>query len=170
MGISYADGIAPPPGAPMLGNVAYIPPGFEDCFKVPFSYVVTFASIGATTQTQTVNINNDSYFAATEQIATIWDAATQDTTHTLASAFPAFVNVLDTSSGRNLMNGPVPIAAYFGDDAGHPFVWLYRAQVFRPGGQITVQLNVLSAGPFTVTLTFTGFKLYTGVPDVGSNY
>jgi hypothetical protein len=164
MGNNMGDGIAPSPGAPLLGNVRFMPPGFEDCAKKPFTYNIVFNPIGAQTLVQSVNINNDSYFVVTTQTATIWDYATQYTTNITTDLFPAFVQILDTSSGAFNMNGGVPFGSYFGS-AKQPFVWLYRAQLYAPGGQITVTLQSLLAAQQTVTLSFTGFKVF-GYADV----
>lgn len=165
MGANMGDGIAPPPGAPLLGNVNYMPPGFEGCFKQPFTYQVVFASIGAATQTQTVNVNNDSYFVVVAQTATVWDAATQATTRISPDLFPAFVTVLDTSSGQNAMNAGVPFGSYFGT-AQQPFVWLYRSRLYMPGGQITITLQSLLATAQTVNLSFHGFKVFSWADEV----
>lgn len=163
MGVSLqgggAQGIAPPPGVTLASNVAYIPPGLEDCFKQPFSYVVQFPSIGATTQSVSTQINNDSYFVCTEQTASIWDADSQATTQILPGAFAAFATAYDTSSGKTAMSAPVPFSSLFGTGT-LPYVWLYRAMIYKPGGQITVTLQSLVATAQTVTCVFTGFKVF----------
>ena len=126
---------------------------------MPFSYVVQFANIGAATQSQSVQINNDSFFVCVEQCATVWDEATQNTTQILPGAFAAFVTVYDTSSGRTAMSAAVPFACLFGTGT-LPFVWLYRAPIYKPGGQLTVTLQSQVATAQTVTCVFTGFKVF----------
>jgi hypothetical protein len=151
--------MAPPPGAAVLGNVAYIPPGLESKFKRPFSYNVLFANIGATTQNGAINFNNDSYFVCTQQTADIWDAATGTTTNLAPNVAPMTVQYSDSSSGQLFMDQATPIGALFGT-ALQPFVWLYRANLFMPGGSMQVQLSNRSATAQRVQLTFTGFKVY----------
>lgn len=162
MGASVMDqrGMAPPPGAAVLGNVAYIPPGLESRFKRPFTYNVLFANIGNNvTQTQTANINNDSYFVCTQATADIWDQGTGNTTNLAPNVAPMTVTVLDSSSGQFQMDQATPIGALFGT-ALQPFVWLYRANLWMPGGQIQVTLTNRAAAAQRVQLSFSGFKVY----------
>jgi hypothetical protein len=158
------EGIAPPPGAPLLGNVAYMPPGFEGFYKEPFSYNVLFNPIAAAAVViQQTQIQNDSYFVCTEQCATIWDSATQNTTNIQPNLASMLVRIADTSSGKYKMDQTTPLANLFGT-AQQPFVWLYRASIYMPGGQIQVELTNQMAASQTVRLTFHGFKVYK-VPD-----
>lgn len=159
-------GYAPSPGGALLGNVAYIPPGFEGKYLHPFTYTVTFASIGAVTLTGSTNIQNSSFFIVTQQYADIWDAATGNTTQVQPLNYAAAVRVLDTSSGGFMMDNPVPFGSYFGT-ALQPFTWLYRARVYQPGGQIQVELASRVAGPNRVVLSFTGFKVFD-MPDTSA--
>lgn len=157
-------GIAPAPGSVLLGNVAYIPPGFEAFYKEPFSYNVIFNSIAAgAILTGTTNVQNDSYFVCTAQMAQIWDAATGNTTNTLPQVSAMRVRILDSSSGKFQMDVPTPVGNIFGTSV-QPHVLLYRSRVYMPGGQIQVELTNLMATTQQVVLTFEGFKVYR-VPD-----
>lgn len=146
-------------------NPAYIPPGFDGYFRQPFTYNINFLAIASgATVTGTANIQNDSYFVVVEQMADIWDSATGNTTNTQPNAAPMLVQLVDTSSGRFQMDQATPIAALFGN-AERPFVYLARAQVYRPGGQIQMTLTNNMAASQNVRCSFVGFKVYTNVPD-----
>jgi hypothetical protein len=157
-------GYSPQPGGVLLSNVNYIPPGLESKYKEPFSYNIIFASIGAgVQQTGTANIQNDSYFVCTQQMMEIWDVATGNTTNTLPQAAPMLARILDSSSGKFQMDQPTPVANLFGT-AQQPKVWLYRARLYLPGGQVTLELTNGMATAQRVRVTFEGFKVYK-VPD-----
>jgi len=157
-------GAAPQPAGVLLGNVAYIPPGLEGFYKEPFSYNIIFNAINAgAVLTGTANVQNDSFFVCTEQTVDIWDSATGNTTNTQPNVAPMLVRVTDSSSGKFAMDQPTPIANYFGT-ALQPKVWLYRAKLWMPGGQIQLELTNGMAAPQRVRFTFTGFKVYK-VPD-----
>lgn len=149
-------------------NPAYIPPGLDGLFRQPFVYNVVFtnATSGSVT-TQTTNIQNDSLFVCVEQMATIFDHATGQTA-TSPDAAPMLVRIVDTSSGKFISDQATPIGAWFGT-ALRPFVWLTRAQVYRPGGQIQVELTDNMTAAQDVRLSFVGFKVYQNVPDDFSN-
>jgi hypothetical protein len=157
-------GLAPPPFATLLGNVAYIPPGFEGLYLKPFSYSVLINPTAVGANVGTTQIQNDSYFVVTSQYAEFWDAATGNTTQLLPQAFAGTVQILDTSSGGFLMDQPVPVASYFGT-AQQPYVWLYRGMTYMPGGQLQVTLNQRVVAAQRATFTFTGFKVYD-MPDL----
>lgn len=162
MGTSVMDqrGMAPQPGAAILGNVAYIPPGLEPFFKRAFSYNVLFNPINAgATLPGGFQVNNDSYFVIVQATADIWDAASGNTTNTQPDVAPMTVVITDTSSGQQMMDQATPIGALFGS-AKQPFVWQYRSNLLNPGGQLTVQLANRMASNQRVTLTFSGFKVY----------
>jgi hypothetical protein len=157
-------GYAPPPGAVVLGNVNFIPPGLEQYYKEPFVYNAIFAAIGAgATQTVQVQIQNDSFFVVVSQQAEIWDSATGNTTNTQPTLAPMTVRISDSSSGKFLMDQPTPIGNIFGT-ATQPHVALYRAKLFLPGGQISVELTNGMAASQRVRLSFEGFKVFR-VPD-----
>lgn len=157
-------GAAPQPGGVLLGNVAYIPPGLENFFKDPFSYTVTFNPITQNqTLTQTANIQNDSYFVCVSQTMDIWDSATGNTTNTAPNVAPMTCRILDSSSGKTQMDQPVPVGGLFGTGI-QPYVWLYRARIYMPGGQLQLELTSRMAASQIVRATFTGFKVYK-VPD-----
>lgn len=152
-------GMAPPPGAAIIGNVAYVPPGLEPYFKRAFSYNILYNTIaGGATQPGSVQINNDSYFVIVQATADIWDA-TGNTTNLSPDVAPMTVVISDTSSGQNMMDQATPIGALFGT-AKQPFVWQYRANLLNPGGQLNVILANRLATAQRVQLTFSGFKVY----------
>lgn len=156
-------GIAPQPGAALFSNVAYIPPGLEGLYKEPFTYNVLFNPIAAgAVVTGTTNIQNDSYFVATTALATIFDSAT-GRVNTNPAIAPMYVRLADSSSGKYKMDQATPIAALFGT-AEQPKVWLYRANIWMPGGQIQAELTNKMAADQIVYLSFDGFKVYN-VPD-----
>lgn len=158
-------GYAPQPGAVQVSNVAFIPPGLENAYKEPFSYSVIFPNIASNqVLQQTTNIQNDSYFVCVEQTVDIWDQATGNTTNTLPQVAPMLVRILDTSSGKYSMDQATPIANLFGT-AMSPFVYLYRAKLFLPGGQIQVELTNGMGTAQRVRFTFVGFKVYPKLAD-----
>lgn len=145
-------------------NPAYIPPGFDGFYRQPFVYTVNFINIGAGgVVTGTANIQNDSYFVTVMQAADIKDNAT-GLVDTQPNVAPMLVNLFDSSSGKTLSDQAVPISAWFGNVLA-PYVWLARAQVYRPGGQIQVTLTNNMGAAQNVRLSFIGFKVYTNVPD-----
>lgn len=157
-------GYSPQPGGVLLSNVNYIPPGLEGQYKEPFSYNIIFAVITAGQQlTGTANIQNDSYFVCTQQMIEIWDSATGNTTNTAPALAPMLARILDSSSGKFQMDQPTPVANLFGT-AQQPKVWLYRARLYLPGGQISMELTNGMATSQRVRVTFEGFKVYK-VPD-----
>jgi len=154
-------------------NPNYISPGVDSqhgvvWFRQPFVYTITFLNIlAAGVVTNTTNIQNDSYFVCTEQTAFIVDHATGNTTITDPAVAPMLVQIVDTSSGKFISDNPVALANWFGTGE-RPFVWLARAQVYRPGGQIQAQLTNNMATAQDVRLAFIGFKIYQGIPDDSS--
>ncbi len=158
------DGMAPQPGGVLLGNVAYIPPGMEGFYKEPFTYNIIFNAIAAgAITTASANVQNDAYFVCTQQTADIWDSATGNTTNIQPNAAAMRVRIMDSSSGKFNMDQPTPIASQFGTGS-QPKVWLYRAKLYMPGGQITAELTNNTAVSQRVVLSFEGFKVYR-VPD-----
>ncbi len=146
-------------------NPQYIPPGFDGYFRQPFIYNVNFlAAANGSVTTGTTNIQNDSYFVCVEQNADIWDSATGNTTHLSPDGAAMLVRIVDTSSGKFIVDQPTPIGNWFGTGL-RPFVWLARAQVYRPGGQIQVELTQNMAASQNVRCSFIGFKVYYNVPD-----
>lgn len=158
-------GISPSPGAVLIGNVNYIPPGLEGSYMEPFCYSVIFASIATgVTQTQSTNVQNDSYFVAVKRLLENWDQATGNTTNTLPQVTPMLARILDTSSGKFSMDQPTPVANIFGTGM-NPAVELYRAKLYMPGGQISVELTNGMSTTQRVRITFEGFKIYPKIPD-----
>lgn len=150
-------------------NGNYISPGVSQkddvvWFRQPFVYNVEFLNIiNATTVQNTTNIQNDSFFVCTEQAASIFDHAT-GLVNTSPIVAPMLVNLVDTSSGKFLSDRPVAIGNWFGT-ASLPFLWIARAQVYRPGGQLQATVTNNMAAAQDVRLSFIGFKIYNGIPD-----
>jgi hypothetical protein len=174
MGSYAAQGIGPdpaglaPPGPYAWGGadqIGYIPPGFIGQYKEPFSYNVNFLGIAGLSGViqGTTNVQNDSWFVCTSQTVVIVDSATHNTTFTAPNVAAMLVRVADSSSGKFMMDQQTPIANIFGT-ALQPFIWLWRARLYRPGGQIQVELQNNMAAAQDVRFTFTGFKCYA-VPD-----
>jgi hypothetical protein len=152
-------GYAPSPAFAFSSNVAFIPPGFEGLYKEPFSYTIVFNVITAgQTLTGTENVQNDSFFVVTAQMADIFDSAT-GLVNTQPQVAPMLVRIADSSSGKFQMSQPTPISALFGTGM-NPAVSLYRARVFMPGGQIQAELTNNMGASQRVRLVFHGFKVY----------
>lgn len=157
-------GYSPQPGGVLLSNVSYIPPGLEGYYKEPFTYNVFFANLVVNVQqTGSANIQNDSYFVCTQQMVEIWDAATGNTTSLAPTACAALFRIADSSSGKFNMDQPMPIANQFGT-ALAPKVWLYRAKLYMPGGQLQMEVTNQMAAAQRMRFSFEGFKVYK-MPD-----
>lgn len=157
-------GYAPQPGGVLLSNVSYIPPGLEGYYKEPFTYNIFFpALVTNVQQTGTANIQNDSYFVCTQQMVEIWDSATGNTTTLAPTAVAALFRISDSSSGKFNMDQPMPVANQFGT-ALQPKVWLYRAKIYMPGGQLQMEITSGMATSLRMRFSFEGFKVYK-VPD-----
>lgn len=139
----------------------FVPPGFAPYFKEPFFYNVDYplgaAALGATTARSTP-INNDSYFCWFAGACTIFDN-TGLAGNVQPNVSPMRVNIKDTSSGKYMSDIATPIGNVFGTGL-QPVTFLYRAKIFNPGGQITVELTNPGAAALSVCLTFIGFKIY----------
>lgn len=69
--------------------------------------------------------------------------------------------IQDTSSGRQLMSGPVPIGALFGAPGQIPYR-LPTARFFRANTQLTLSLtNYDAAVDYNIRLQFHGMKRYS---------
>lgn len=145
-------------------DVDYLPPGLAGCYKEPFTYTVTFINTQSVLVTGSTNVQNDSYFVVTQHMCDIWDNATGNTTNIAPNVAPATVRLFNSSSGKSLMDAPVPLGALFGTGS-QPFVLFQRAYVYRPGGQIQVELTPRFTAAQIVRFAFFGFKCYTKVPD-----
>ena len=146
--------------ASRLGS--FIPPGFGPYYKEPFDYTVNFplgAALAGVVSNGSAQINNDSYFCWYQGSCTIFDN-TGLAGNVAPNVSPLLVNIKDTSSGKYMADGLAPIGSLFGTGI-QPVNFLYRAKVFNPGGQITVELTNPGVAPLSVRLVFTGFKIYT---------
>lgn len=145
-------------------DVDYLPPGLSGYYKEPFSYSVTFLNVQNVLSQGQTQIQNDSYFVVTQHMCDIWDHATGNTTNIAPNVAPATVRLFNSSSGKTLMDNPIPLGALFGTGS-QPFILFQRAYVYRPGGQIQVELTPRFTAAQDVRFTFFGFKVYTKVPD-----
>lgn len=145
---------------------SFIPPGFAPYYKEPFTYNVNFpagAVAANAVASNSTNVNNDSYFCWYSGLCTIFDN-TGIAGNVQPNLSPLLVNIKDTSSGKFLMDSPTPIGNIFGTGL-QPVTFLYRAKVFNPGGQISVEVTNPTATVFSVRCQFTGFKIYKVMDD-----
>lgn len=157
----YPGGITPAGPGDEQNGIAYIPPGFAEKYKEPFIYNVVANPLPASSGVVqfSTNVQNDSWFVCTAQTVNIVDAATQTTTFIAPNVAGILVRVADSSSGKFMVDSQTHIGNWFGT-ALQPFVWLWRARLYRPGGQIQVELQNLIAVAQTVRMSFIGFKCY----------
>jgi hypothetical protein len=127
--------------------------------KQDFTYSAIFAALtGASTQTVTIQINNDSHFATILQVATIWDS-TGYSTSTVPTGAPMLVQIIDTASGSNTMDQPQPLGNVFGTGL-QPFLKA-MARIYAAGTSLSVTLqNLHPSNTYVVRLSFVGFKIY----------
>lgn len=134
-----------------------LPKAFRGRLKDTFTYNVQFNTLGAsTTSTQSVSIQNDADFVWTQGSMVVTDAA--GTTFTSALNVPILALISDSAAGRQLSDSQVHTSNYFGT-AQQPFI-LSFPKIFRAGGQMSVQLQNLSAGALRVFIAFHGFKVF----------
>lgn len=145
-------------------DVDYIPPGMKDLYKQPFTYTITFLNIQNTLTVGSANVQNDSYFVCTHMMCDIWDTATHNTTNIAPNVAPATIRLIDTSSGKQLMDGPVPLGALFGTGS-QPYVMFQRAYVYRRGGTITIEITPRFTAANDVRFALGGFKVFPGLAD-----
>lgn len=142
-----------PPGAFEIEGKLYIAKDF-------YVYEVDFLAIAeGGSATGLIAIQADSDF--------IWQKAcalNENNTIGLPVAFPgidATVQVIDTGSGRNLFEGPVPLVDVFGTGE-LPFI-LPTPRLFVARSTLEVQYTLLTspfAAAFSSRLSFIGFKAF----------
>ncbi len=126
-----------------------------------FAYVIgPFASLAPAAQLPgnvTLDADSDFLWQKFNVFATTGnDGATFD-----SQVVPAItVTIKDTASGRDLMNGPIPLPALAGSGQ-LPFI-LPTAKIFQARGTISVNIvNVSDNATYTgIYLTFVGTKLF----------
>jgi len=141
------------PANPFFG---LLPREFAGRLKDPFVYNIVVAVNATSTNSGTVNIQNDSDFVWTQGVVVVTDAA--GTTFTTASSVPGLVQLTDSASGRALQDQATHISGWFGT-AQLPF-FLQMPKIFRAGGQVTATVQNQSAGALTFRLSFHGFKVF----------
>lgn len=126
-----------------------------------FSYVFpVFSGIAvAASQTQSLQISADSDFEVLQMAyhMTVAQAAFTDSTRPVPNMS---IMLLDTGSGRNLMNNPVPLASIAGTGVNPYF--LPVTKTFARNAQIQATLTNFDAAVATayVYITLVGRKIY----------
>lgn len=119
--------------------------------------------VSGATDTQNIRIQADSDFLLQKltHFTDIGGAAQEDQTRILPLVT---VQVTDSGSGRNLMEGEVPIPGLFGDGT-LPFI-LPTQKIFARQSIITVRVTNYSAGTtYNLRLNFIGQKLFYSGPN-----
>lgn len=134
-----------------------LPREFRGRLKDTFTYNTQFNTIaGSTTATQSVSIQNDADFVWTQGSVVMTDSA--GTTFTNVLNVPMLVKISDSASGRQLSDSQVHVSNMFGT-AQNPFI-LSFPKIFRAGGQLSVELQNLSATAYRVFFALHGFKVF----------
>lgn len=141
------------PANPFFG---LLPKEFAGRVKDPFVYNIVVSVGATTTNTGTVQIQNDSDFVWTQGVVVVTDAA--GTAFTTATAVPGLVSLSDSASGRQLQDQATHISGWFGT-AQLPF-FLQMPKVFRAGGQVSALVQNQSAGTLVFRFSFHGFKVF----------
>jgi hypothetical protein len=137
--------------------VATLPPELRALAKDYFAYRIEFLPLGANQAlTGSFNVQSDSDFVIVARTALILNAATGAWLD--PNQAPFLITETDTGSGRQIMDGAVGFAGFFGTGSEpHYLVWPKK---IRAASAYTVRLENLSATAFNVRLAFHGFKLF----------
>ena len=121
-----------------------------------FNYSVEFlALVHATTVTNNITIQADADFIIAK---TMMDARTAAASTNQPTPYGT-VLLIDTGSGRQLMDIPCALTVYFGN-AQNPYI-LPQAKRIAAASTLQVQVtNKESATDYDLRLTFSGFKQY----------
>lgn len=124
-----------------------------------YSNRVTGLSSVSTTATGLINLDSDSdfYCVGMSYTADIAAAALTESTNVLPLIT---VLITDTSSGKALMNTPVPIPSIMGDGK-RPYRFV-RPRVFPANGtiQLAYTAYVAAGTTYNITVTLHGYKVY----------
>jgi len=126
-----------------------------------FTYSTLFTSIAnGVTQTQSVNIQADSFFTI-QKLAWMADLAGAAVTASTVVVPLVKVLITDTGSGRQLMDQAIPLSTIFGTGQ-LPFI-LPTPRIIQPSSTLQVQVtNYSAATTYTnLMLAFIGAKTYT---------
>jgi hypothetical protein len=124
-----------------------------------YVYEVNFAGLASgASATQNINIQADSDFQV-QKLTYLADVAAAGVTHSSRVVPLANVMILDTGSGRQLMDSAMPIPNIFGSGE-IPFI-LSQPKIFaaRSTVQVTVT-NFDAAQTYNLKLSFIGVKMF----------
>ena len=124
-----------------------------------FVYQIDFAAIAAAgVGVGNISIQADSDFRLEKTVAFAAIAAAGQTASSLVLPLMT-VLLTDTTSGRQLSSGAVPIPSMFGT-ATDPFIW-ETPHIFGARSTLTVNVtNFDAANTYVLRLSFIGTKLY----------
>lgn len=125
-----------------------------------YIYELDFATIvhGGGTQQNSFTVQTDSNFLWQQGCYFASIAGATQTSNSRVVPLVSFL-IQDTSSGRQLSSGPVPIPSQFGNGT-LPFV-LQTPRFFRANTQVTVSLtNFDAAVDYDIKLSFIGTKFF----------
>lgn len=131
------------------------PTFFTSAQMLPFVYLVTStAMVASGTNTQTLTLGVDSDF---ELLGfTAWSSL-DVATEFLPNHFK--VEIIESSTGRQLTSGQVPQAVFMGNSFN--FLYEYRPVRFPRQDQFTLNFtNLSAASACTVFLGFKGYKIF----------
>lgn len=132
-----------------------IEPGPRDIFFIPFNFLA-LAAAGVATQTYTFGTDANFYLTALSYQADLNGAALTEDTNVIPLV-TALIN--DTGSDRNLMGGPIPIPAFFGD--GKRPYRLIHPRLFKRTATISIAVqNYSAATTYNLRAVLHGFKVY----------
>ena len=126
-----------------------------------FIYGTNFASIAAgATITNTIAIQADSDFEV-QKLNYASDLAAGVQTDSSRTIPQCTIIILDTGSGRQLMNQAIDLTTFFGNGL-QPFI-LPMPKTFRANTALSVALtNYSAAQVYNVKLSFIGVKIFRG--------
>ena len=128
--------------------------GPRDIYWYPLNF--TIAAGNPATNAIQVEADSNFYMNALSYQADIDGAALEEATNVIPLVT---ILITDSGSGRNLMNGPVPIPAIFGDGK-RPYRFVHP-RVFKRNTSIQIALlNYSDDTDYNLRLTFHGFKVF----------
>lgn len=133
----------------------FLPPDLRTRVKDFFTYSANFLPLAASgTATVDIAIQNDSDFliVAATRVVSSEDNATEVTFP------PLLVTIVDSSSGRQLMDRAVHIENLFGS-AQRPSVWP-SPKLIRAAGTLSTTCQNLTATARNVRISYLGFKVF----------
>lgn len=129
-----------------------------------FTYTIDFAALAnGTTQNDSIQIQADSNFKwlKSTYYADINNAAFQDQTRPIPNVT---IQIIDTGSGRQLIDNPTPIQNIFGTGL-LPFI-MPIPRIFKARSSIAITVaNFDAAVDYNLRLAFIGTKIYEGGPS-----